>query len=346
MKIRPDQLFAHTKQPLLTAYLVTGDEHLLRQEATDTLRYAANHQGFVERERFYSDIGIPWGDVLTNAQSLGLFAEKKWLELHYHSNKIDKKEQENIQELVSLLGDDTRLLITAPKYDAKTLRGVGFKAIEEQGALVQVWPINTAQLPRWLQDRLKQVGFMIDRDALSLLTARVEGNLLAAQQEIWKLQLLLPPNTRITQDILEEVVNNNARYSIFTLVDASLNGKADHALQQLGGLQAEGTEAILILWAFTREVRTLLYLAEAKRQGKKFSDACQEHKIWDKRQALYQNALRRLDEPELQQLLSQCADIDHRIKGLTQGGPWQSLETLAIRLAGAAFPLNALSFHL
>lgn len=340
MKVRPDQLFVHCKQPLLPAYLVTGDEHLLRQEATDTLRYAATQQGFLERERFYSDIGIPWGDVLANAQSLGLFAEKKWLELHFHSNKIDKKDQEAIQELVAIIGDDTRLLITAPKCDAKTLRGSGFKSIEEQGALVQVWPISSVQLPRWLQERLKQAGFMIDRDALSLLSARVEGNLLAAQQEIWKLQLLLPPNTRITQTILEETVNNNARYSLFTLVDAALNGKAEYALQQLCGLQAEGSEAILILWAFTREIRTLNYLCSAKRRGQKFSEACQELKIWDKRQPLYQTVLRRIDEAFINQRLMECATIDQSIKGLNKQDPWQGLASLAIALSGTSFPLN------
>jgi DNA polymerase III subunit delta len=208
-----------------------------------------------------------------------------------------------------------------------------FKAIEDAGVHIQVWPVTVAQLPRWIGQRLQQAGLSADGNAIDLLVSRIEGNLLAAAQEIEKLKLLAS-NNHISYELMASVVADSARYDVFGLTDKAMHGDARAAVKTLQGLKTEGTDAINVLWAVTREIRAMVQISQAVAQGKNFEWAAKQAGVWDKRQPLIQTALRRLKPAHLQQLLRKANGIDKAIKGMRNAEPWDELLDLILNLAG------------
>jgi DNA polymerase-3 subunit delta len=208
-----------------------------------------------------------------------------------------------------------------------------FKAIEAAGVHVQLWPVTVAQLPRWISQRLQQAGLRADSSAVDLLASRIEGNLLAAVQEIEKLKLLAPDNI-VSYELMASVVADSARYDVFGLSDKALHGDARAAVKTLQGLKTEGTEPINILWALTRDIRSLVQISLGLNQGKAFDAAARHAGVWDKRQPLMQAALRRMKPAQLQQLLRKANGIDKAIKGMRNAEPWDELLDLVLNLAG------------
>ena len=340
MKLKPEQLSSHLKQPLLPAYLLTGDEPLLVQEAGDALRANARQQGFSEREVFHAEPGFNWESLLESSQSLSLFAERRLLELHIPNGKPGAKGGEILKHLLSSPDSDTLLLIHCPRLDAAAQRSTWFKAIDQAGAIVQFWPVETNRLPGWIQQRCRAQGLNIDGDCAQLLADRVEGNLLAAVQEIEKLKLLSGDTHLSEQQILGGVADS-ARYDTFGLIDAVLEGKAPRALKILHGLKAEGVDAIVILGSLTWEVRKLLELG---RHSGPIPDAVyKKHRIWGKRKGSITQALRRLSPSRLETMLRLCGAIDQSIKGMRNDDPWQLLSDLVTGLSGQAVLFTARS---
>ncbi|WP_111641085.1 DNA polymerase III subunit delta [Marinimicrobium alkaliphilum] len=333
-KLRPEELPAQLKRSLAPIYLVSGDEPLLVQEACDSIRQAARDRGFSERELYHADANFDWGQVLSAANSLSLFAEQKIIEVRLPSGKPGDKGGKALQEYAANVSSDNLLLLVTGKLERSSQNTRWFKTLDNVGAHVTVWPVAPGQpLIRWIGQRLQQAGLNADSDAIELLAARIEGNLLAAVQEIEKLKLLAPDGL-VSRELMASVVADSARYDVFGLVDKALLGDARGAIKTLQGLRTEGTEAIAILWALTREIRTLVDVTHALGQGKAFAWAAKQANVWQKRQPLIQQATRRLKPAQLQQLLRKANAVDRSIKGMRNAQPWDELLDLTLNLAG------------
>lgn len=344
MKLAPAQLTKHLQGSLSSIYVVSGDDPLLCQEASDAIRSAARQQGFDERQVFSADANFDWGQLLQAGASMSLFAERRLLELRLPSGKPGDKGAAALLEYAGRPADDTLLLISLPKLDGNTQKSKWAKALIEgsHAQFIQIWPVDAAQLPQWIRQRLAAAGMAATPDAVELIAARVEGNLLAAAQEVEKLKLMAEDG-QITLETVQAAVADSARFDVFGLTDAVLNGEASHALRILEGLRGEGVEPPVILWALSRELRTLAGLALQHSQGvpldKAFSSA--RPPIWDKRKPLMSKALQRYSAPRWNQLLLDAQHIDAQIKGQAEGSAWTSLTRLSLLMAGQRLPLPA-----
>lgn len=342
MKLNSAQLTKHLQGTLAPIYVVSGDDPLLCQEAADAIRAAARQQGFDERQVFSADANFDWGSLLQAGASLSLFAERRLLELRLPSGKPGDKGAAALLEYAARPAEDTLLLISLPKLDGSAQKTKWGKALVEgpQTQFVQIWPVDAGQLPQWIRQRLAQAGLAAQPDAVELIAARVEGNLLAAAQEIEKLKLLADGQP-ITLETVQAAVADSARFDVFGLVDAILNGEAGHAQRMLEGLRGEGVEPPVILWALARELRLLASLAQQYSQGipldKAFSQA--RPPVWDKRKPLMTKALQRHSAQRWSQLLQDAQQIDAQIKGQAPGSVWTGLSRLSLLMAGLRLPL-------
>jgi DNA polymerase III subunit delta len=343
-KLRSDQLTQTLTGKLAPVYMVSGDETLLVQEACDAIRQAARQAGFTERERHHVDKGFEWSQLLSSSNSLSLFNDKKIIELRVDNGKFGTDGSKAICEYLERPSEDNLLIIVSPKLDSGTQRSKWVKEIEKMGYWIPIWPINATQLPRWLQQRLQQAGLKADNQAIELLAARIEGNLLAAHQEIEKLKLLAV-NSHLSLELITNTVADSARYDVFGLVDKALLGDARGAVKTLNGLKSEGTEPITILWALAREIRTLFTISAAIEQGQNFQWAAKNAGIWDQRQALVQQAIKRLHHKQLALLIRQANGIDKAIKGLRKSNTWNELVELILNMAGTQ-TINSLNQRL
>ena len=257
MRLRPEQLGKHLADRLLPAYLVAGDEPLQQGELLDDLRRAARDQGFDERHRFSSDTGIDWNALLNESQSMSLFGGRRILELVLNDKRPDKAGSQILRDVLASPGDDTLLLIRCSKLDRrKDWNSAWVKALDEVGAVIEVWPVEGAGLRNWLQDRLASRGLSATEDALALLIERSEGNLLAAAQEVDKLTLLVEDG-RVGPEDVQQAVGDSSRYSPFDLTEATAQGNAQRVLHIIQTLRAEGVEPPVLLWALSRDIRIL-----------------------------------------------------------------------------------------
>ncbi|PCJ93868.1 MAG: DNA polymerase III subunit delta [Porticoccaceae bacterium] len=334
MRLKAEQLATHlTQGSLAPIYLISGDESLLVQEAADTLRTAARAQGYTERELLHAEAGFDWNIVLTEANSLSLFSEKKILEIRIPNGKPGDKGSKILQEYAANPNNDTLTLIITPKLDGSATRSKWVKAIENQGVFIQLWPVTTKQLPQWIHQRLKQAGIQASRHAVSILAERVEGNLLAAVQEIEKLKLLVPEG-EVDSDTMSTLVADSARFNVFSLVDKAMEGEAQGACRTLRGLRDEGTEPTVILWALTRELRTLIKANDALSTGDHLDWVLKNLGVWEKRKPLIKNAIRRIPAGQLRQMLKLAGGIDRAIKGMRTASPWDDLTTFVLMFCG------------
>lgn len=333
MRLRPDQLQAHLNKNLGPIYIVSGDESLLVQECCDALRLQCRKQGF-SREVLHVETGFDWNELLASANALSLFSERKLIELRMPTGKPGDAGGKALTEYAANASPDNVLLIICNKLESASTRTKWYKNIENAGASIQCWPIDAKQLPRWIGQRLNQAGLQANSDAIQMLAERVEGNLLAAVQEIEKLRLYTN-NTIIDIDTITAAVTDNARYDVFGLVDRALEGDAKASLRMLQGLKAEGTEPPVLLWALSRELRTLCHCAEQIEQGNGIDRVLQNQRVWDKRKAITQKALSRLKAKQLRQLIHNAYHIDRTIKGMVKDNSWDLLEQLVATLAGA-----------
>ncbi|WP_312921956.1 DNA polymerase III subunit delta [Stutzerimonas nitrititolerans] len=337
MKLSPAQLGKHLQGSLAPVYVVSGDEHLLCQEACDAIRAACRQQAFSERQVLSVESGFDWGQLLEAGANLSLFAEKRLLELRIPNGKPGDKGAAALLHYLARPAEDTVLLISLPKLDGSTQKTKWAKALIDgkDVQFLQVWPVDAAQLPQWIRQRLSQAGLAADQEAVELIAARVEGNLLAAAQEIEKLKLLAEDG-RVTADTVQAAVADSARYDVFGLIDAALQGHPEHSLRMLEGLRGEGIEAPVILWALARELRLLANIAQQYAQGVPLERAFSQARppVWDKRRPLVSKALQRHDVAGWQRLLMAAQLIDEQIKGQAEGDPWIGLSNICLQLSG------------
>ncbi len=332
-KLRPEQLTKELKKAVAPIYWISGDEPLVVQECSDEIRAAAKNAGFIERELYHADNSFDWNLLHYAGQSLSLFGNQKIIELRITGKLNDAGRKALVEYCSSPPPSDLLLLIISPKIERSTQNAKWFKAVESASQFIQVWPINGVQLPRWINQRAQKMGLSIEPAALDILSSRVEGNLLAASQEIEKLKLLTDDGN-ISAALMAHAVANSARYDVFTLIDKALHGDARGAVENLNGLKSEGTEVVQILWALTREIRTLLELTNALASGKNFATAAKSFGIWDNRQTLVKHALSRLKQPQLQILLRKAGQVDRAAKGMHSSDPWDGCTDIVLSLAG------------
>jgi DNA polymerase-3 subunit delta len=334
MKIRPEQLQSHLSKQLLPVYVISGDEPLLAQESADAVRLAARNQGFSGREVFHGEGKFDWAQLHNEANALSLFAEKKIIEVRISTGKPGDKGSKAICELCAKPSPDNLLLVILPKLERSAQNSKWMKALESAGAHIHVWPVTGDQLPRWIKQRLLESNITANQQAVEILAERVEGNLLAAVQEIEKLKLLAT-NGKVDAIMMSSVVADSARYNLFEFVDKVLAGDAQSAARSLRGLHSEGTDAIPLLWAITRELRILIKASEQISRGESRDWALKNAGVWEKRLPLFRSAIQRCSAAHLRMLLYQASAIDRGIKGMRKADVWDELTTLVLSLAGS-----------
>ena len=334
MKIRAEQLQSHLSKELLPVYVISGDEPLLAQESADAVRLAARNKGFSGREVFHGEGKFDWSQLHNEANALSLFAEKKIIEIRISNGKPGDKGSKALCELCANPSPDNLLLVILPKLERSAQNSKWVKALEAVGAHIQVWPVTGDQLPRWIKQRLLESNITANQQAVEILAERVEGNLLAAVQEIEKLKLLAIEG-KVDAIMMSSVVADSARYNLFEFVDKVLAGDAQSAARSLRGLHSEGTDAIPLLWAITRELRILIKASEQISRGENRDWALKNSGVWEKRLPLFRTAIQRCSAAHLRMLLYQAGAIDRGIKGMRKADIWDELTTLVLSLAGS-----------
>jgi DNA polymerase-3 subunit delta len=332
LRLRPDQLAAHLRKTLALLYLVFGEEPLQALEAADAIRAAARERGH-ERDCLTVEAGFDWNSLRQQACSPSLFAPLRLLELRMGNAKPGDAGAQALSAYAARPPEDIALLITAGKLDWNTQKSRWFAALDEAGVVVAAAPVEPQQLPGWIERRLRSRGLDPVPEAVTLLAERVEGNLLAAAQEIEKLALLADDRELTAQAVLA-AVGDSARYSIYDFVDAALLGQPERVARILDGLRDEGIEPVLVNWALHQESRRLAMLAFARSRGQSLEAALAEQKVWEKRKPLLRQASQRLALTGCRRLLRACARTDRTIKGAETGSPWNALLANGLRLAG------------
>jgi DNA polymerase-3 subunit delta len=331
MRITTDQLSRTLEKTPAPAWLVFGDEPLLVGEAADAIRARARADGYTGRDLFFVERNFEWSDLLGCSRALSLFAERRIIELKMPSPRPGKDGGAVLAQLVSDPAPDTLLLVVTGHPERETWSTAWFKAFEKNGVVVRSSPVEIGQLPQWIVARAGRHGLTIEPDGAQLLAERVEGNLLAAHQEIEKLALLHAGGTVSADDVLAAVANS-ARYDVYQLGEAALDGDAQRSLRILEGLRTEGAEPALVLWALCRELRAL---AEARRNpGREAGYGRQA----ERHTALLLRALSRTVNQPLAPHFIAAGRVDRQIKGLGQGDPWTGLTGLVAALAGVLLP--------
>ncbi len=344
MQLALSQLAAHLQKGLRSLYVLHGDEALLVQEAADAIRATARAQGFTERSvHTVSGAHFDWSEVLAAGGSLSLFADKQIVEVRVPSGKPGKEGSVAIQQLAaSAEGNDSTLtLFVLPRLDAATRKGAWFGALENTGVSISVDAVERSALPQWIAQRLQLQGQRVvageeGQRTLQYFADRVEGNLLAAHQEIQKLGLLHPQG-ELTQAQVESAVVNVARYDVFKLSEAVLSGQVARVQRMLEGLQAEGEAAVLVHYTLAEDIRALKRVKDAMAGGKPMPMALREQRVWGNKERLFERVLPRLNESRLNGLLQSAHHVDGIVKGLKvpdwPTDPWQALQRLAVRLS-------------
>jgi len=332
MQLKPEQLSTALQKGLAAVYFISGDEPLQIGEAADAIRAAARQAGFTSRELFTVDTGFAWNQLSLAADSMSIFADKQIIELRLSSGTVGIEGAKALTAYCGRFPESTLLLMTSGKLGKESVKTKWFQALDKVGVVMQVWPLEGQDLLRWLQQRLSQRGLQTEQAGLRLLASRIEGNLLAAAQEIEKLYVLYGGGT-LTLHQIETAVADSSRYDVFKLVDSILAGKTNRILKILSGLHAEGIAPPVVLWAIMREVRTLIKIKWALAQGHSEETAYRNNQIWDKRRQLVGEALQRLNDKDLNKLLVLSAKADRQCKGQQAGDVWETLRTLCLMFA-------------
>jgi len=339
MRIRPEQIVATLQKGLAPVYFISGDEPLQLGEMADAVRKAARQAGFETREVFSADTGFEWNELTVSAGSLSIFSDKKIIDLRLPSGTPGTEGSKALVAYCERLPEDTLLLITAGKLASASLKTRWFEALDRAGCVIQVWPLEGQDLIRWLQQRMQNRGLQAETEGIKILAARVEGNLLAAAQEIEKLYVLYGVGHLSNQQIFD-VVADSSRFDVFKLMDSVLAASVNRVFRILSGLQAEGIAAPVVLWALTREARVLIKIKLALSQGQSRELAFKNNQIWDKRKQLVSSALSRLSDGDLNGILALSAKADRQIKGQQQGDPWETLLAVCLMFTATKVMAN------
>ncbi len=349
MQLAAAQLPSHLTKGVRTLYMLHGDEPLLQQEAADAIRAAARSQGEVERSvHTVAGAHFDWSGVLAAGGSASLFADRQLLEIRIPSGKPGKDGGAVLQQIAALAAgqESTLTLVLLPKLDRLTRQGAWFAALEAAGVSVQIDTVERQALPVWIADRLRRQGQQVapgeeGQHTLQFFADRVEGNLLAAHQEIQKLALIHPAGV-LSFDAVKTAVTHVARYDVSQLSEAVLSGRPARVQSMLDGLEAEGEAAVRVHWSLAEDIRSLKRVRDAIDDGRPVPMALREARVWGAKERLYERVIGHLDRRFLAQLVGDAHRVDGIVKGLPQDGwprdGWQALHRLAQSLARACQP--------
>ncbi|HTL49393.1 MAG TPA: DNA polymerase III subunit delta [Steroidobacteraceae bacterium] len=331
MRIQADHLARTLEKGLSPAWLIAGDEALLTGEAADAVRAKARAQGYSGRELFVTDRSFNWSEVAAVSRTQSLFAERRILEVRMPTPRPGKDGGDVLAALAADPGPDNLVLVVTTRPEGPTWSSAWFKAFEKHGAVVLPQPVEIGRLPQWISARGGRLGLRFEKGAAELLAERVEGNLLAAQQEIDKLALL-QKNGVVGIEAVQAAVANNARYDVFQLAEAALEGDAPRSIRILEGLRAEGAEAPLVLWALCRDLRALADVRHGVRKPV-YGAAAERH------DELVRRAAKRVAREPIEPWFEAAARVDRQVKGQARGEAWTTLTGLVAALAGSRLPV-------
>ena len=344
--VKADTLQAHLKalgsasavQPL---YVFSGDEPLLMMEAMDQLRFTAKQLGYTEREVLLQERGFDWSALMNAGQTMSLFGDKRWVELRIPTGKPGRDGAEALKQFAAQIesqavgpdGPDTVVCIVLPRLDGKTKTSAWFSALDDAGMAVQIDSLDRSHLPHWIAGRLKKQDQEVEsgpegQRSLEFIADQVEGNLIAAHQEIQKLGLLYPAG-QLTEEQIRSAILKVARYNVFEVTEAMLAGDLGRLNRMLDGLKGEGEPLVLILWSVTEELRILSKLKAASDAGESLQQLMRANRIWGNKERLYPNVLRRVQPIRLRRAMQVAAGLDRQVKGLYAAelptDPWDGL---------------------
>ena len=344
--VKADALQVHLKslssasaiQPL---YLFSGDEPLLMMEAMDQLRDTAKKLGYTEREVLLQERGFDWSALMNAGQIMSLFGDKRWVELRIPTGKPGRDGAEALKQFAAQIesqpvspdGPDVVVCIVLPRLDGKTKTSAWFSALDNAGMAIQIDSLDRSYLPSWIAERLKKQGQEVEsrpegQRSLEFIADQVEGNLIAAHQEIQKLGLLYPAG-KLTEEQIRSAILKVARYNVFEVTEAMLAGDLGRLNRMLDGLKGEGEPLVLILWSVTEELRILSKLKAASDAGESVQQLMRANRVWGNKERLYPNALRRVQTLKLRRAMQVAAGLDRQVKGLYSSelpaDPWDGL---------------------
>ncbi|HZP94325.1 MAG TPA: DNA polymerase III subunit delta [Burkholderiales bacterium] len=334
MRIDSGQLQQNLKRGLSPLYVVFGEEMLLGLEAADRIRAAVSAAGYTERRILIVEPGFDWRALAQAGSNLSLFGSKLLIDLRIPSGKPGRDGADALLAASQALAPDCVTLITLPALDRQTQTSRWFEALERAGVAVHAAAVTRERLPQWIAQRLAQQDQRAADETLAFLAERVEGNLMAAHQEVQKLALLFPPG-ELPFEAVRSAVLNVARYDVFELGAAILRGERAQFLRVLDGLRAEGVAPPLALWAIAEEARAMAWVGAATERGLPMAQALREARVWGVRQQLMPRALPGLDRPRVLAALARAAEIDRMIKGLSRSDVWDALLALGLSLMPA-----------
>lgn len=334
MKLNARQLSSHLSSGVSPVYLISGDEPLIVDEALDVIRAAAAERGFVDREVHVAERGFDWAEFAAGLQNLSLFSTHRLIELRLPTGKPGDQGAKFLRAVAVNPVPDTVLLVTTPGLDSRAAKSKWVAGLARDAVWLVLRAPDTAALPKWISDRLRRAGLAADNEALELLAARVEGNLLAAKQEIDKL-VLLAEDGRVTIETVRAAVADGARFDVFQLTDAALAGDRTRAARVLHGLQREGVAAPLVLWSLVREINVVADVVYRMNGGSHPGRAMADAGVWRSRQNLIGKAVRSLDLRSARELVISAGQADRIVKGARPGQPWNALLELTLALAGS-----------
>jgi DNA polymerase III subunit delta len=338
MQLAPAQLAAHLAKGLAPLYVVHGDEPLLAIEAGDQIRAAARAAGCDEREVMVVESGFKWDAFSAASRNLGLFGVRKIVDVRIPTGKPGIEGARVLEDCAANPNPDTTVLITLPRVDRTTQSSAWFSALEGAGVVIAVQPLERSELPAWIAARLARARQRASAETLQFLAYTTEGNLLAAQQEIEKLALLLPEGELDAQAV-EQAIADVARFDVFQLSEAWLAGDAARACRIPAALEAAGEGLPLLVWQLGEDLHALAAVFTAVAGGTQVSGALRNARVWGKRQAAMERAARRVQPSTLPSLITRLATLDALAKGIGRGNAWDALRELALSLAGR--PLTA-----
>ena len=331
MQLRAEQLESHLAKGLRPIYTIHGDEPLLALEAADAIRAAARKRGCSERDVLHVERGFDWSALSHAGASQSLFGGSRIVELRMPTGKPGTEGAAAIEEYCEADPGENVTLVTVPSLDKTTQASGWFSALGSAGVVIDVWPVDRSRLPPWIAARLARNKQRAAPAVLEFLADRVEGNLLAAHQEVQKLALLLPEGELALEEV-EDVVANVARYNAHDAATALLVGDLARYLRVLEGLRGEGEAPTLVLWTVAEDLRALAGILHGMQSGRPIDALMREHRVWGSRQGPVQGALRRYSRPQVDKALSSAAQIDRTIKGVALGDPWDQLARLGLEL--------------
>jgi len=332
VKLKPGQLDAHLASELKPVYLVSGDEPLLIDETVERLRIAAREAGCDERQSFLAERGFDWNTLRAGIDNLSLFASRQLVEIRLPTGKPGDAGARALVGIAENPPADKVFIVVTPKLPAAAAKSRWVSALAAAGAWITVYAPRAEELPSWLSGRLRQAGLECEREALALLASRVEGNLLAAKQEIDKL-VLLAEDGRVDVSTVRAAVGDGARYDVFQLADAALAGESRRAVHILQHLEQEAIAPTLVLWSLVREIAAIAEVAAGIARGQSPARAASAAGVWRSREQLVLSAVRRCGAGRADDLLGAAAMADRQVKGARPGGAWPALLALTLSVS-------------